>query len=306
MTRPGGLGRGLSALLPAAAPGQSGLITLSLAAIRPNPRQPRSLFEDDSLQELAHSLREVGLIQPIVVRATDEGHYEIVAGERRYRAARMAGLAEIPAIVRHTGDDQLLTEALIENLHRTDLNPVDEAEAYQQLLDDFGFTHDELASRLGRSRSAISNSLRLLALSPAIRERLVNGLLTAGHARALLAIEHPEQRERVAYRIVAEGLSVRATEELIRAVNTQDDWHETLLEESSSKPPNLPGAGRRPHRSPYAGLQRRLEDTLATKVEIRGTPRRGKLIIDYSGSEDLERLLGILGRGTGEDLLHEA
>jgi ParB family transcriptional regulator, chromosome partitioning protein len=302
MTRPGGLGRGLSALLPAAAPGQSGLVNLRLSAIHPNPRQPRALFEDEALQELAQSLREVGLLQPIVVRPVDENRYELIAGERRFRAARLAGLEEIPAVVRHTADAQLLTEALVENIHRANLNAIEEAEAFQQLLDDFGFTHDELATRLGKSRSAISNSLRLLALSPALRERVVNGLLSAGHARALLGVEDTEHRERLAQRVVAEALSVRATEEAVRR----------LLEGgrgdsrgNGGPMTDLADAAARRHRSPFDGLQRRLEDALATRVAIRGTRKRGRLVIDYSGAHDLERLLEILSRGTGENLLRE-
>ena len=216
MSRSHGLGRGLSALLPAAAPGQSGLIRIGLGAVRPNPRQPRRSFDPETLAELAQSLRQVGMLQPILVRPVEQGRYEIVAGERRFRAAQLAGMDEVPAIVRHTADDALLTEALIENIHRADLDPLEEASAYQQLLEDFGFTHEELAVRLGRSRPAISNSLRLLALPQSVQDLLTTGTLTAGHARALLALQDAGQQQRAAQRVVGEGLSVRATEELVR------------------------------------------------------------------------------------------
>jgi ParB family chromosome partitioning protein len=295
MTRQGGLGRGLSALLPAAAPGQSGLITLRLDRIVPNPRQPRDRFEDAALEQLAQSIREVGLLQPVLVRPTPAGTYELIAGERRFRAARRAGLDEIAAVVRHTADEQLLTEALVENLHRTDLNPLEEAAAYQQLLDDFGFTHDQLAQRLGRSRSTITNALRLLALPAALQQHCIFGTLSAGHARALLALDRAEQQERAGQRVIAEGLSVRATEELVRR----------LLDQAATAELSDRSRGTGGRASVYSGLQLRLGDALHTKVEIKGTERRGRIVIDYAGREDLERLLDVLGRGTGHDLTSE-
>jgi ParB family transcriptional regulator, chromosome partitioning protein len=299
MTRPSGLGRGLGALLPAAAPGRSGMQTLLISAIRPNPKQPREYFDEETLDELARSITEVGILQPILVRPVDqeEGRYEIVAGERRFRAARMAGLDEVPAIIRHTQDSQLLTEALVENIHRADLNPIEEAAAYQQLLDDFGMTHEELAQRLGKSRSAISNALRLLALPEELMRLVAEGPLSAGHARALLALDSAAQQEKTGTRVVAEGLSVRATEELVRRLLAGGDRDTALA--------NLAKAAKARHASPYQGLQRRLSDTLNTKVQIKGTARRGRVVIDYAGSADLERLLDILSRGTGENLLAE-
>jgi ParB family transcriptional regulator, chromosome partitioning protein len=297
MTRPSGLGRGLGALIPSAGPGTSGYLTLKLTSIVPNPRQPRGDFAEEQLAELAHSLREVGMLQPILVRAVAEERYEIIAGERRYRAARLAGLDEVPAILRDTADDQLLTEALVENIHRHDLNPLEEAAAYQQLLEDFGMTHDQLAQRLGRSRPGITNVLRLLNLPTAIQQRLAEGTLSAGHARALLGLEDSGLQERAAQRIVAEGLSVRATEELVRKLAEQADAASSLSD--------LAQAAKDRNRSPYEGLQRRIADALATRVRIRGTPRRGRIVIDYAGQSDLERLLGVLSRGTGEDLLTE-
>lgn len=299
MTRPGGLGRGLGALLPAAAPGQSGLVNLDLRLIVPNPRQPREHFDEAALTELADSIRQVGILQPVLVRPADEdGRYELVAGERRYRAAQLAGLDEVPAVVRHTSDADLLTEALVENLHRADLNPLEEAAAYRQLLDDFHMTHEGLARRLGRSRSAISNTLRLLALPPGVQQPVADGALSAGHARTLLALDRPEDQERAAQRVLAEGLSVRATEELVRRMLTGRDGADDAMAD-------LADAARKRHRSPYEGLQRRVADALATRVQIKGSAKRGRIVIDYAGAADLERLLEILSRGTGENLLAE-
>ena len=290
--RPGGLGRGLSALIPAATPGGSGLVTLPRSSIVPNPHQPRVGFDQEALAELAASLRQIGLLQPIIVRPRADGRYELIAGERRYRAAGMAGMESIPAIVRATADSQLLTEALVENLHRADLNPIEEAAAYQQLLDDFGFTHQALADRLGRSRSSISNALRLLTLPPELQQWVADGSLSAGHARALLSVDDVAERDRLARRVVAEGLSVRATEEIARRNGSGDSTTATRRANAGT--------------SPYSGLQRRLTEALATRVAITGTTARGRLVIDYSGREDLERLLAILSSGTGEDLLRES
>ena len=188
---------------------------IAISAITPNPRQPRRTFDEEALDELAESIRQVGLLQPVVVRAAGPGRYELIMGERRWRAAQRAGLTEIGAIVKQTQDDDLLRDALIENLHRQQLDPLEEAAAYQQLLDDFGATHEELARKIGRSRPHISNTLRLLNLPPAVQKRVAAGVLSAGHARALLSVENPEAQERLASRIVAEGLSVRAVEEIV-------------------------------------------------------------------------------------------
>src|SRR6266513_1840939 len=188
---------------------------VAIGAITPNPRQPRQSFDEDSLEELAASIREVGLLQPVVVRKVMPGRFELVMGERRWRACQRAGLEHVPAIVRGTPDDELLREALMENLHREQLNPLEEAAAYQQLLDDFAATHDELARKVGRSRPHISNTIRLLQLPGPVQRRVAAGVLSAGHARALLGVEEPEAQEELATRIVAEGLSVRATEELV-------------------------------------------------------------------------------------------
>jgi ParB family transcriptional regulator, chromosome partitioning protein len=297
--RPGGLGRGLGALIPSAGPGRSGLLTVRLSAVVPNPRQPRGTFDPEALSELAVSIKHFGLLQPIVVRPLDDDRFQLIAGERRFRAARLAGLDEIPAIVRHTSDENLLTEALVENIHRADLNPLEEAAAYQQLLDDFDMTHEALADQLGRSRSAITNTLRLLSLPPVLQQHVAAGALSAGHARALLGLTDPAQQTRLGKRIIAEGLSVRATEALVRQAGERGD------RDGREALDALAAAAKARQGSPYRGLEQRLGDALATRVRITGTPKRGQLVIDYAGQEDLERLLTVLGRGTGEDLLRE-
>jgi ParB family chromosome partitioning protein len=291
MSRTGGLGRGLEALIPTATQERGGLRTIALDQVSPNPRQPRDTFDQQGLAELAQSLQTVGLLQPIVVRELGDERYQIIAGERRFRAAQLAGFREIRAVVRHTGDDQVLTEALVENIHRVDLNALEEAAAYQQLLDDFGFTHEQLAARLGKSRSTITNMLRLLGLGPELQRMVAMGALSTGHARALLAIADHDLQQEVAERIVADGLSVRAAEKLIR----------TLLRRAATADP-APAAP-----APvYDGLQRRLSDAFATKVRITGTPDRGQVVIDFSGQHDLQRLLGVLEGGVGGGLQHEA
>ncbi len=303
MSRPGGLGRGLGALIPSAGPGESGLLTLDLAALVPNPRQPRTDFDHEALDELARSLSQVGMLQPILVRPRSDGRYEIIAGERRFRAARLAGMERVPAVVRQTADDQLLTEALVENIHRANLNPLEEAAAYDQLLGDFGMTHEALAARLGKSRSAISNALRLLGLPLAVQHQVLGGALTAGHARALLGVDDPALQERLAERVVAEELSVRATEDLVRDVVALG--HHDGNGNGAAPADEEPAAPGTPKRGAFLGLERRVSEALATKVQIKGTPRRGKLVIDYAGQEDLDRLLDILGKGSGMELVQE-
>lgn len=291
MTRQGGLGRGLGALLPEGRSGDEYRI-IDVDRVRPNPQQPRNSFDEATMTELAQSIEQVGLLQPILVRHIGEGSFQIVAGERRFRAAKRVGLSEIPVIVRQTDDTNLLTEALVENIHRSDLNPLEEAAAYRQLLDDFSMTHDELAVRVGKSRSAVTNSLRLLALSPAVQQKLTTGSLSAGHARTLLALEDHEQQQRVAQRVVGAGLSVRATEDLVRS-----------LSDGASRLKDLADAAKKRAVSPYSEVQKRLTDALATNVRITGTDRRGRVVINYSGREDLERLLDIFGRGSGQNIL---
>jgi ParB family chromosome partitioning protein len=279
-------------LIPSASRGHNGFQLIALDDVVANSRQPRSSFNDDSVHDLARSLQTVGLLQPILVRPRPDGRYEIIAGERRYRAAQLAGMTQIPAILRPTADEEVLAEALIENLHRADLNPLEEAAAYQQLLEDFGITHEALAQKLARSRSSITNALRLLTLPASIQERLLSGALSAGHARALLVLSDPGQQERLATRVVIEGLSVRATEELVRSAFGPTDGQARL--------DALASAAKRRAASPYAEVEQRLADVLATAVRIKGTPRRGRVVIEYAGPEDLNRLIGMLDPATPE------
>ena len=254
---------------------------------RRNPRQPRQVFDEEALSELVHSIREFGLLQPIVVRAVKDSatgaRYQIVMGERRWRAAQEAGLATIPAIVRETGDDDLLRDALLENIHRVQLNPLEEAAAYQQLLDEFGVTHDELAARIGRSRPLITNMIRLLKLPIAVQRRVAAGVLSAGHARALLSLEAgPEAQEELATRIVAEGLSVRATEEAV-----------TLANRSGAATPTAPR--RKPIQMP--GLQDvadRLSTAFDTRVTVSLGKRKGKIVVEFGSVDDLQRILDVM------------
>jgi ParB family chromosome partitioning protein len=249
--------------------------------ITPNPRQPRETFDEDAMAELVHSVREIGLLQPVVVRPSGSG-YELIMGERRWRATREAGLATIPAIVRETDDTAMLRDALLENLHRSQLNPLEEAAAYQQLLDDFGCTHDELAGRIGRSRPQISNTLRLLKLSPAVQRRVAAGVLSAGHARALLAVEDADAQDRLAARVVAEGISVRGLEELV-AVGEHG---------GQDGQPRL-----RPRRPTAPGLDElndRLSDRLDTRVKVTLGKSKGRIAIEFASLSDLERIVAII------------
>lgn len=263
------------------ASGVARLVELPVADIRPNPRQPRQVFDEDDLQELAHSIRELGVMQPIVVRRTETGH-ELIMGERRLRATKLAGLDTIPAILRETEDEDLLREALLENLHRVQLNPLEEAAAYGQLLDDFGCTHEELAQRLGRSRPRITNSLRLLKLPPSVARRVAAGVLSAGHARALLSLEDGAAMERMAQRIVAEGLSVRSVEELIALGGGRED----------DKKPRRPSV--RALRPEHQEIADDLADRLDTRVSLKVGRKKGTLTVEFAGEEDLQRILGLL------------
>lgn len=251
-----------------------------VTAIVPNPRQPRRTFDDDALDELADSITQVGLLQPVVVRAAGPGRYELIMGERRWRAAQRAGLTEIGAIVKQTQDNDLLRDALIENLHRQQLDPLEEAAAYQQLLDDFGATHEELARKIGRSRPHITNTLRLLNLPPAVQKRVAAGVLSAGHARALLSLPQAEAQERLASRIVAEGLSVRAIEEIV------------ALGGDESPPPRSPRTTSRPPTAPgLRHLAERLSDRFETRVKVELGQRKGKIVVEFASIDDLERIV---------------
>ena len=253
---------------------------LPIGSVRPNPRQPRTVFDEDAMAELASSVAAVGLLQPVVVRPTTAGHFELVMGERRWRAAVQAGLHSIPALVRATADDDLLRDALLENLHRASLNPLEEAAAYQQLLDDFGSTHEELAARVGRSRPHISNTLRLLKLSPAVQRKVAAGVLTAGHARALVAVEGAADQERLAARVVTEGLSVRNLEELI-AGGGQDQT------------PRAPSRARVAAPG-LTDIAERLSERFETRCRVELGQRKGKIAIEFASLDDLDRILGIL------------
>jgi len=267
------------ALVPV--PSGSSYADLPLESIVPNPRQPRTVFDGDALDELVDSIREVGLLQPVVVRPLGDDTYELVMGERRWRASQLAGTGTIPAIVRPTEDHDLLRDALLENLHRAQLNPLEEAAAYQQLLEDFGCTQDELATRIKRSRPQISNTIRLLRLPPTVQRRVAAGVLSAGHARALLGLPDPLGQERLAQRVVAEGLSVRATEELV-----------TLGEREQPTAPAARGPREQSERARV--VAETLTDRLDTRVRVDGGRRRGRIVIDFASEEDLERIASIL------------
>jgi len=250
---------------------------LPVTSIVPNPRQPRTVFDEDAMQELVGSVREVGLLQPVVVRPLEPGQFELVMGERRWRASQAAGLTTIPAIVRRTEDHDLLRDALLENLHRAQLNPLEEAAAYQQMLEDFGCTQDELATRIKRSRPQISNTIRLLRLPPTVQRRVAAGVLSAGHARALLAVPEPAGQERLAQRVVAEGLSVRATEELVALGETGRD--------------ELPRR-REPRPAPEVATEiaGRLSDALDTRARVDMGRSKGRITIEFASEEDLRRI----------------
>lgn len=263
-----------------------------LDAITPNPRQPREVFDEDALSELVTSIKEVGLLQPVVVRQLGPDRYELIMGERRWRACREAGLERIPAIVRDTDDEKLLLDALLENLHRAQLNPLEEAAAYDQLLKDFNCTHDQLADRIGRSRPQVSNTLRLLRLSPPVQRRVAAGVLSAGHARALLSVDDSEEQDRLAHRIVAEGLSVRAVEEIVTLLNSNPQ---------SAPKPKGPRAGTR--LSPaLSDLASRLSDRFETRVKVDLGQKKGKIVVEFASMDDLERILGTLAPGEGRVL----
>jgi ParB family transcriptional regulator, chromosome partitioning protein len=252
---------------------------VAVGSITPNPRQPRRTFDEEALEELAASITEVGLLQPVVVRKLSEGNFELVMGERRWRASQQAGLDYIPAIVRETPDTDMLRDALLENLHRQQLDPLEEAAAYQQLLDDFGATHEQLAQKVGRSRPHISNTLRLLNLPPGVQKRLAAGTISAGHARALLGLDNPQAQERLSDRIVAEGLSVRSVEEIVTL-------REDKLEKQSRKPTTA-----KPVAPALRHLSDRLSDLFETRVKVEMGRSKGKITVEFATIDDLERIV---------------
>ncbi len=305
-----GLGRGLGSLIPTGPPsgGASGdgseggtpdaasigqldvagltpvagayFAEIPVGQIQPNRVQPRQVFDEDAMAELVHSIKEIGVLQPVVVRRHGPDEYELVMGERRWRASQAAGLELVPAIVRETDDVDMLRDALLENLHRSQLNPLEEAAAYAQMLDDFGCTHEELASRIGRSRPQISNTLRLLKLTPAVQRRVAAGVLSAGHARSLLAIEDPEIQDRLAARVIAEGISVRALEEIV-AVRDVDS-------------PSPRTARSKPHAPGLVDLADRLSDRFETRVKVDLGRAKGKITVEFASLDDLQRIVDIM------------
>lgn len=302
-----GLGRGLGSLIPTAPtqtaltpPATSGVATfgaepvdrvagayfaeLPVTAITPNGAQPREFFDEDAMAELVYSIKEVGLLQPVVVRPVGAECFELVMGERRWRATQQAGLTTIPAIIRATDDDAMLRDALLENLHRSQLNPLEEAAAYGQLLEDFGCTHDELAARIGRSRPQISNTLRLLRLSPAVQRRVAAGVLSAGHARALLAVDDAEVQDRLAQRVVAESISVRGLEEIV----TVGGREETARRQVRRRP-TAPG---------LSDLADRISDHLETRVKVDLGKSKGKITVEFATMDDLRRIVELMTPST--------
>ena len=260
---------------------------LPITQVRPNARQPRQVFEEEALAELVHSIREVGLLQPVVVRKSGEDSYELIMGERRWRASQEAGRDTIPAIVRETDDNDMLRDALLENLHRSQLNPLEEAAAYGQLLEDFGCTHEELAQRIGRSRPQISNTLRLLKLSPAVQRRVAAGVLSAGHARALLSVDDPGLQDRLAGRVTAEGISVRGLEEIVSVGVSEDDSPRVVR-----RKPTAPG---------LAELGDRLSDRLETRVKVDLGKAKGKITVEFASLDDLRRIVDIMDPRNRDD-----
>jgi ParB family chromosome partitioning protein len=315
----GGLGRGLGALIPqgpaisvvepqptpqmadlppepeyfesdlAPVPGAR-FAEIPVVSIHPNFRQPRQVFDEDAMEELKSSIQEVGFLQPIVVRELVDGTFELVMGERRWRAAQALGLDAIPAIVRETRDDAMLRDALMENIHRANLNPLEEAAAYQQLLEEFGATHEELARRIGRSRPQISNTIRLLNLPAAVQLRVAAGVLSAGHARALLALEGADQQDNLATRIVAEGMSVRATEEAVALALASG----APAKKAASKRP-------KPHAPGLTDLADRLSDHFETRVRVDLGRRKGRILIEFASVDDLERIVAMIGPAPASD-----
>jgi len=280
----GGLGTNLDSLIPTSLTiGETEVAQqneVPISSISPNPRQPRTVFDEDALNELIASIKEIGILQPPVVRKVSKGRYELIMGERRFRAAKAAGLKSIPVIIRQTPDNELLREALIENIHRSQLNPLEEAAAYAGLLSDFGCTHDELAAKLGRSRPLISNMLRLLNLPPTVQRKVAAGVISAGHARALLGLSDEKEIEKLANRIVAEGLSVRATEEIVATAGPA---------KKSGKAKAKVGIS-----GTALASAELLSDYLDTRVTIEQGKGKGKITIEFAGNEDLQRIVDLI------------
>ena len=292
MARRSGLGRGLGSLIPTEVVGDrsSALLEIPVSAIRANTHQPRSMFDEESLASLTASVREVGILQPVLVRTIGDGSYELIAGERRWRAAKRAGLPTIPAIVRDISDVQSVEQALIENLHREDLNPLEEAGAYQQLIEDFGLTHDQLAARVGKSRAAVTNTLRLFQLPPAVQKLVGDGQLSAGHARALLGTPDRAFQEALGRRAVSEQMSVRAVEDAVRQRN---ELGGSTPGGAATRPPKLRPPG-------ILELEELLSSHLDTRVKVDLGAKRGRVVIDFATLEDLERIYRAMTEHAGD------
>jgi ParB family transcriptional regulator, chromosome partitioning protein len=291
MTKRGGLGRGLSALIPGAPEeAGAGLLEVPVGAVQPNPRQPRTAFDDEALEALALSIKEVGILQPIVVRKVGSG-YELIAGERRLRGAKRAGLATVPVIVRESDDADSLREALIENIHREDLNPIELADAFRELLEELGLKQEDLAERLGVSRSHIANTIRLLQLPTDVQHQLAEGRIQAGHGRALLSLGDAEAQRSLALRAIAEDLSVREVEEMVRNF---------LEHPATAKDKPAPKTAAEPARSALGEVEEILSEQLATRVSIQMGKKRGKVVIEFGSADDLDRIVSeIIGSGPG-------
>jgi len=292
MSKRGGLGRGLSALIPGAPEaGEAGsaLLDVPVNAVGPNPKQPRTRFDDEAIASLAASIREVGILQPLVVRRSGDGRYELIAGERRLRAAKAAGLATVPIVLRDSEDADLLREALIENIHREDLNPIEQAEAFRQLLEELGLKQDELAERVGVSRSHIANTIRLLGLPLDVQQLLADDKITAGHARAVLALGDKDAMSSLSLRIAAEDLSVRQTETIVRRFVDVPSQRPSAPEEAPEAPDTQ-----------MAEVEEILSEQLATRVTIQMGAKRGRVVIEFGSPDDLERIVSeIVGSGPG-------
>jgi ParB family chromosome partitioning protein len=295
MSKRGGLGRGLSALIPGApeaGEASGGLMEVPVNAVAPNPKQPRTRFDDDTIATLAASIREVGILQPLVVRRAGDGRYELIAGERRLRAAKAAGLASVPIVLRDSEDADLLREALIENIHREDLNPIEQAEAFKALLGELGLKQEELADRVGVSRSHIANTIRLLALPLDVQQLLADDRITAGHARAVLSLGDKDAMSSLATRVAAEDLSVRQTEDIVRRFveAPQETAEKRRVAEALTSQSD----------ADLGEVEEILSEQLATRVSIQMRAKRGKVVIEFGSPDDLERIVSeIIGSGPG-------
>jgi ParB family chromosome partitioning protein len=312
VARRSGLGKGLGALIPTEVSGGQGsaLREVPIASIRPNPFQPRRHFDEETMASLAASIRELGVLQPVLVRQVEDGMFELIAGERRWRAAKRAGRQTMPVIVQEASDLHSLEQALVENLHREDLNPLEEAAAFQQLVDEFGYTHDQVANRVGKSRATVTNTLRLLQLPPGAQRALADGAISAGHARALLGTPDRSRQEELAQRVIAEGLTVRALEELVRAsvagVDGGTDGGDDAVEDTSPARSGAPrsddgtGHAARTRQLPPPGiveLEELLADFLDTRVKVEMGAGRGRVLIEFATLEDLERIYKVMVEG---------